>query len=170
MGASSGLYWGIYAPFKFSFCIFFLTISERCIEVLSSITRQCSGSIPSLSFTNLTNSLKKSTIRIEVMLPFWLSAIVLPFEVLTIIKDHEFLKQIFLMICSFPFGIHERLFLISLEKEVSSMFISNLNLSIDFQIFMENHCLISDWSASSKVANLLFPFCISFLVPLPRLS
>ena len=144
MGASSGLYWGIYATFKFSLCIFFLIISERYIEALLSITRQCSGSTPSLSFTNLTNSLKKSIISIEVMLPFCFAAIVLPFEVIPIIKDHEFLKQMFLMICSFPFGIHERLFFVSLEKEVSSMFISNLNLSIDFQIFMENHCLISD--------------------------
>ena len=80
--------------------------------------------------------------RIDFILPIRFIAITPPVEVMAVTKDHEFLNQMLLIICSFPFGIHEKLFFVSLEKEVSSTFISILKLWITFHNRMENHCLV----------------------------
>ena len=123
--------------------MYFLTISARWIEALSSITSQCIGLIFSSSLMNLITSIKKSIKSTELILPTRFAAITLPVVVIAVTKNQEFLNQTLLMICSFPLGIHDRLFFVSLEKEVSSMLINILKFSITFHSLIENHCLIN---------------------------
>ena len=110
MWASSGQYCGMKATFSFSLWMYFLMISARWIEALSSITSQCIGLIFSSSLMNLITSLKKSIKNTELILPTRFAAITLPVVVIAVTKDQEFLNQTLLMICSFPLGIHDRLF------------------------------------------------------------
>ena len=90
--------------------MYFLTILARWMEALSSITSQCIGLIFSSSLMNLITSLKKSIKSTELILLTRFAAITLPVEVITITQDQEFLNQTLLIICSFPLGIHDRLF------------------------------------------------------------
>ena len=74
--------------------------------------------------------------------PTFLAAITPPVEVIAVTKDQEFRNQKLLIICSFLFGIHNKLFLVSLEKEVLSIFTSILKFWITFHKRIDNHCLI----------------------------
>ena len=127
--------------FRPSFFIYSLALAERWIEALSSIIRQFCRLVFS-SWTNLSNFVKNSLKSSEVIEQSDFAAKTLPEVVIAVINDHEFLNQMFLIICSFPFGIQEKFFFVSLEKEDSSMFISNSNLSSTFHNFMANHCFI----------------------------
>ena len=117
MSASSGLYWGINITLKPLFSRYAFTQSERCIDALSSIIKQFSGSTCSLSFINFTNSFKKSIKILEFIHPVDLAATTPPVVEIAVIKEQEFLKQIFLIICSLPLGIQEKFFFVNLVKD-----------------------------------------------------
>ena len=142
MDANSGLYWGMNAVLSLLLSIYSLTLTERCMEALSSIKKQRFGSTLSFFAINLTNSRRKSIKSSEDIVPFRFAAITPPEVVIAVTKDHEFLNQMLLMICSLLLGIQEKSLFVSLEKEDSSMFISISNLLITFHSFIENHCLI----------------------------
>ena len=73
-------------------------------------------------------------------------------------KDQEFRNQTLLIIWSFPFGIHDKLFLVNLEKKVSSIFTSILKFWITFYRRIKYLFLIQFWNSSSKFISLARPF------------
>ena len=158
MGASSGLYWGINITLKPSFSRYAFTQSERCIDALSNIIKQFSGSSCSLSSINFTNSFKKSIKILEFIHPVDLASTTPPVVEIAVIKKQEFLKQIFLIICSLPLGIQEKFFFVNLVKDDLSMLMSRSDFSKSLHTLISNHCFIRSWRSSSKLTNLESPF------------
>ena len=130
---------------------------------LSRITRQDWASKPSLVLINEISYFVKLTIRFEVTVVLVFAAITAQVEVIAVIKEQEFMNQIFFIIWLLPFGIQLWSFFVSLEKEDWSTFIKTLNLSITFHSFIENHCFAKCCFASSKFTSLDNPFL--YLIP-----
>ena len=143
MGTISGQYWGIKTTLKPMLSIFSLVVFDRCIEALSSITRQLWKPIFSSSSINFASTFKKSTKNSELIDPEDLAAITLPVENIAVTKDHEFLKVMLFIICSLPFGIQEKPFFVNRVNYDSSILIRTSKFSITFDNLMENHCLIN---------------------------
>ena len=106
-GAHSGEYAGINAMLIFSFSMYFFTEREWWVGALSIRISQFHRSASKSSSIKFLSSFKNSLNSSPFTFPLAAAAKIDPSEIMAVIKDTDFVKQMLFMFHSFPFYSQE---------------------------------------------------------------